>query len=163
MLTVKKQRGEDGKQGLLGLKGFGVVTLGVMLGQEKALSSCIPCGQLVRSRASRAAGSQRAAADAPSLNGPAAGRAWRQWWGRDARVPSARGDEYVSVLPGGTTPLGRLPSPARSCSGGLANFSFLSGTPPPGTSTAQREAGEQNCFPKPWETISPLWIKLLLT
>lgn len=100
MLTVKKQRGEDGKQGLLGLKGFGVVTLGVMLGQEKALSSCIPCGQLVRSRASRAAGSQRAAADAPSLNGPAAGRAWRQWWGRDARVPSAHGDEYVSGAAG---------------------------------------------------------------
>lgn len=44
---LKSRGGEDGKQGLLGVKRFGVVTLGVMLGQEKALSSCIPCGHLV--------------------------------------------------------------------------------------------------------------------
>lgn len=151
MLTVKKQRREDGKQGLLGGKDLGWSLQGnAGVGESPELlqpywASCSISGCWEPCMATKT----------PSLSRPAAGpAARRQWWGWGAHVPSAPSEPHESspVLQPPAWLLTRrchaAPTPAIPCQQPLRRLGklhFLLGTPPPGTSIA----AEQNCFQKP--------------
>lgn len=98
-----------------------------------------------------AAGNRCAAADAPGLSGPAAGGCS----GAGMLTPPLLPTSPMELLGSATLPPRRLPSPACSRSGGLANFiSFRERLLRAQTQLGVRLAS-RIAFKKPWETISP--------